>query len=603
MILLFLSLPFPPDRWTGLTALLLPLALVLGLLLLLRRLPAVAGSKRRRVTAWLFFLVVSSAIGLQLSDRLGTETPTEHEAPLAGVLEFPDTISLDAGGSFSPDGTFGDQETTFSLRLGRASTLELRMGLADGPEGGGITLLLGSEPRFKTSFVRQSPGRFELFGLKTDSLAFLRGGEFPGFSAVEHEVRVTYEQGRYSALVDDRLAAQAEDCSSPVGSLLFLACRGAVQLRNLKVVPLPSSSLAAPVSQAWRAPLAALLLLLAAGLATLLLGGRLGSGLGFGAVASLPLLAAVLFSSPATTMAATLRCALLLGSGLLLLLPLLSGRAGKRPLAALALGLLVPGIVWTVWPGAVKRDLPSVVDLRTWSGRHLEEPLLSLQHPALRLGNPYFVDHRFRSGAITVQKMDAQQRVFWLGRGKGPTSPLRQGLSGTEKGRMTEVVDASWAQASLPALHRFTRDVLTEFAPDLLVLQVSPALLPDWIGVSADTYLARITDPHYRRTYLDRLREEQFEDAEPSVSERLRPLLRRFCALAREQGVELLILARTTRAGESNEWLETVRDVARESGTPLLMAPASDSFAAGRSFLRELVTRVSSILRTQRQRR
>ncbi|MFH0944273.1 MAG: hypothetical protein V2A76_03665, partial [Planctomycetota bacterium] len=326
-------------------------------------------------------------------------------------------------------------------------------------------------------------------------------------------------------------------------------------------------------------------------------------GLGFLALASLPLLVDLLLPPPVTTMASTVRCELLLGSGILVLLPLLSGRAGNRPLLALLLAMLVPGIVWTVWPGVMAKGPQGVVDLRSWSGRHLEESLLSLQHPALRQGNPYFMDHRFRSGAIGVQKMDGQQRVFWLGRGKGPTSLLTRGLNGPDQGQTAAVVDASWEQATLPALHRFFRDALMEFEPDLVVLQVSPALLPGWIGEEADAYLGRITDRDYRRTYLDRLWEEQFEDAEPPVSERMGPPLRRFCALAAERGVALMLLTRAPRAGESNEWLETLRDAARESGTPLLMSPGPESNEAGRRFLREMVSEMGAILRADRQRR
>ncbi|MFH0943851.1 MAG: hypothetical protein V2A76_01530, partial [Planctomycetota bacterium] len=280
MILFFLSLPFPPDRWTGLLAGLLPVSLVLGLLMLLRRPPVGSRSRQRRAVAWLFFLVVSSAIGLQLAGRLEIERPDGEVRPLAGILDSPDCRRLDAGGSFSPDGTFGDLEASFLLRLGWASTLELRMGLAGGAEGGGITFLIGTEPRLKTGFVRQSPGQFEPFGQRTDSLPFQRGGGEPGYSAAEHEVRVRYERGQYSAFVDDRLAAQAEDLASPVGSVLFQACRGQAQLRSLKIVPLESSSIGASPDRSWRAPLAALLLLLAAGMTSLLWRGPLDQGLG-----------------------------------------------------------------------------------------------------------------------------------------------------------------------------------------------------------------------------------------------------------------------------------------------------------------------------------
>ena len=284
-----------------------------------------------------------------------------------------------------------------------------------------------------------------------------------------------------------------------------------------------------------------------------------------------------------------------LAATLLLLLPLRAGRPGVRPVSAVLVLLVAP--LTAFWLAGVGGESKAAapVDLFCWDGRRLEQDLLHLQLPAFRRGNDFLARHQFRSGPAQLAH-PAGLRVVLLDQAPGRAAWLREGLNRAGTSNPVEVLDAGWEGASLPALECFTREVLLDFAPDLIVLRVSPELLAPWSGVATQRYLERITAADYRRTLVDRLIEASDPGSEPSGAERLEQHLLSFCDLLSRADVDLLLITRPQQPDDPNDWMAGVRRVADLHSCVLIPGPASGSMASQRQSARKLLSAIHQVL-------
>ncbi len=517
-------------------------------------------------------------------EQVAQETPLAPDWTAA-------TAALDAGNALEVPQLRRDMLVTATVLLEPDSALAVRLRAPERQIARGILFTLSGSPSLRTGFRLEDFTRFDEMA-ETDAAV---PTDHPCQLALE--VRGT----TYVARLDDRELVRIEDRSYAAGSVLFLAQRGSVRLRDVKVVSLEAdtrlpSMLEAQLSGALL-PLAALLWALCA---SLLLRQPVRVACGVGACALLPLALAFVLVPRNNFTSDTVLFAGSCAAAVLGVHALVHGPRSRRPvLTTLALLLLAVGTWAVALPHAIdERALVDGSDLNRmsyadWTGDRLDADLLSLQHPLLRRWNDWLARHRFRERIVSLQRRQGVPRVMTLGGSStwGYRIPPDSGADWpAQLERLlqpqipVEVVNAGFVGATSNRLYHFFRESLLPFAPDVVVLCVSFNDSTAQAQGDEEAYLSALTEPGRRRSWIDdcfaRKERDNEREALTRVFEalprdsrstlelwrevgmtssppmRFERALRQFAELCKERGIRLVLVKEPVASGARMAWKE-----------------------------------------------
>lgn len=564
-----------------------PLALGVGWILTQRGLKkSVPGADAPRIDAVyavLLLLAVHFICSIELFHSLEQPAGRITEQYTGEEYHHAEPLLLNAANALVLPRRFEGGELRVRFNPAHASALQLRLRTHGARRECSVSLFVGCEPRIRSGFVLEAGSTFKPIGIDRDSLPFLRDPHDPEFSAVDRFLRVRFVGDRYVAFYrESESAAEVEIASARQagvhqGEILLLAATGRVRVRDVSFVGLRGHAESATGLMAipWQPYLPAVAVLLLALLAHLRTG-RSARVCLLGCSAGAMPLAVGLRLWPAATASGEIGLLLLLYLGCCLPWWLVKTDRDRFACAT----WLVPVLLATGATYALHRNLPAVTasgagrDLRAWEGARLERDLLHLQHPGLRLLNPYLADHRFASGSLSLARTEGRSRVVLLGGAPNDGGAWREdsarladrlGAIGLE----VEVADTRWPRATSSALSSFYRGVVAGFRPDVILLRITPGLLPPWPGMMEGEYLDRITAVHARRTLLDRLLEEPASEPAPPA-DRIGRWLERLVSLIRADGTDtVLVLAQSSDAGAEG-FRSAVRTAAAGMDVPIV---------------------------------
>ncbi len=363
-------------------------------------------------------------------------------APATTEWSSASAIVLDASNALEVPGAWRDFELTANVRMLGTSTLEIRMRAPRVGEAVGIALLMGSDPRLTTTFARETRADLRPIG----------GREDPVREGLSHTIAVRASGERYSLAVDGKPLIGARDRQFESGTITLLAATGSVEMRDVRVSPLPAAAPEMRADVARIAFLAMVVLIALCGFAA----SRLlpvegiecaGSTVAAALVLSLAFVAERFDASPGP------RVALLALAAGFSLAPLLRARPfdAAATVVVLPLALLVAGIA------AIPADLfgrardSAVLALDRWSWPTLDDDIAWLEHPFLRFGNGWLARHSFADmHRSSVADGEARPAILVCGAVGDAASALEAG------GRVVAVtgVDAAavprWLPSALP---------------------------------------------------------------------------------------------------------------------------------------------------------
>jgi lysophospholipase L1-like esterase len=298
-------------------------------------------------------------------------------------------------------------------------------------------------------------------------------------------------------LIGTRLVARvvAGEERRLAGRITLLAARGAATLTGVHLAPVPAETAGdAPLAE-WSGDAGVLLALLVGAAAGLRLLGSLPvpRALELAAFALVPLAAGAVLLRDRQGGTLTVLERTTFAAAVLLLIPVLVRARWLTPGRFLLLVLLAfaaaPLAAFPLLAGerGVAAMLPSIFNYVSWSGERLDDDLMLLQHPVLRLMNDPLQRHRFRGREFALEKPPGTRRVITL----GGSSTWGWGLIETEAREYpmalerlldeqaprdgtprVEVLNAAYCGATGPRLFRWLRDGLAAFRPDVVTLSL-----------------------------------------------------------------------------------------------------------------------------------
>lgn len=367
-------------------------------------------------------LAIAVLVWLTLLPARPRASPYVDEAAMASPYSHMEPLRLDAANALVVPGSFEDFELSCSVNLREESLLIVRTHAADVDEAAGVSLLLGTDPRMPIGFAREESGRFERFGGVEEPL------DFPVPGGPERVLRVRSIAGAYSATLESEddvsrvelsAASDRGEMAAGSGSIVLLAGRGQVVVRDLEVRPLSPAGRSGLRGELFAAGLRATLVLL-------LFWTALGLGLSgikaaaFVTAAGLPLVVAALPSfAPRTAVDAVAPAVLLAVPFCYALAASISCRTA--PLWAM-IGAPAIGVGLAAMIGAdlqVARELRApqsdvLQGVHAFGGRQVSRGFLHLTHDALRDGNRYLARHLL-SGVRVLPRHPDRMRIAILG--------------------------------------------------------------------------------------------------------------------------------------------------------------------------------------------
>jgi lysophospholipase L1-like esterase len=615
---------------------------LVGLLLAIRTLRGVLrpapGTMQRpaRLSLALLLLVVTAVFAGQA--RIDAFAPARAAADEARALTLPAPASdttrqvLDASNALTLPGPHRNLDFGTRVRLTPGSALQVRLRAADPDVPAGVTLVLPADERRAMSFRREEPWSFAPLGGNG-------GRQSPAVAPdtwVRLDVKVTGD--RFDAFLDGELVARADSRDHAAGAVVLTAAPGRVELDGWTLVPRPHE----PAASTWLDGLPPVLwlaggLVLLATLLSRLLRMPLGDALAPMPWALAPLVAVLLTADPAGRPAVDALTPALQATCVLLLAFTLIHARGAGTLLAVAAVLTGPPLLTG---RAIERapDPGAVASYAHWSGTRAHDDLLWIEHPLLRRWNPYLARHRFRGRSFPLSPAEGTHRVIVLGgsstwgfrlpedSGADWPTQLQSVLTARDVGNV-EVLNGAWSGATGDRLYRFFRDVLLEFEPDVVVLNL---YYNDAWALSQGTeeeYYARTTADGYSRGWLDAWRDPRevaagradlrrlmaatapnvgglagrttqavWDEVAPgrrSPAERYGSMLERFARLTAREGLPLILVKEPMRDDQESLWkveFHAVMDaIAAEHG--LTVVDPRDALRAasdGRLFLDEI---------------
>lgn len=430
--------------------------------------------------------------------RSVVESPRNSEEP--SLVAAAGEVRLGPGNAWDAGRAMRDVEVSFLLDPGELSVLEVRLRGPDIDRAEGIGFFIGTEPRVRLGFVRETARGFTRLGPESEAL---RG-------VVERlPVRIVARGSRFEAYVGDGAAPVvfATDGSFADGSVVLVAARGEVTLHDLEVRDLGTGmdywearAVGESVAGVVRTALSVLPGLL---LLILVLSGRYGLGrrsdeaLVHASFGLAPFAAALALPAPDGAWGELGRGALIVAGFTTTLF------VGLRPRASDLTRLVVVTVAvaasWCTSVGVFGRSSDDRLDILDYEGVRLEPGFLDLESAAVRAGMPWLARHRF--AGVSIEPDDVRPRVFVLGRSDGTVaSRLARAL-----GDGVAVIDGSAPDGGLLAAWILLDVAVAPHGPDVVVLtgDAAPGL---------DSVDPRHFEPGARRTFLDRLAEGASRD-------------------------------------------------------------------------------------------
>ncbi len=560
-------------------------------------------------------VVLTALAAWSASEHVGRALEPLHAAEqealaLAPPAPVPDRPQVDLGphDALLEPGPWRDVEIRADVVLQPHSALQLRLRARDPQVPAGVTFVLPSDPRRRTTFMREEAWTFEPLGSGSPAVAPERS----------HALRITADGRRFRAFLDGALVAEARSLAHPSGAIVGMAAPGSVRLTNL-VVRSPGTAADAVPGAGLERLLAGLwiagLILLVAGLAAWLLDVPWIRAWEAAAYAGLPLVAALWLASAGGRMGTTLTAHAAVASVLIAAQgawvqrsSAASGSSGAGRLApklglVLACAALCP---WAITSATRRQLVPANAMLNGmsythWRGERLEPDLLYLTHPLARRWNHYLAQHRFRGRAFAVPKPPGTRRVIALGgsstwgfrlpvdlRADWPSQLEELLATRDDPGGPVEVevVNAAYPGAIGDRLYRLLRDALLPFEPDLVVLSL---YYNDSFALSRGNeqqYLAQVTAPGFTRPAWAALADQREDERSkralkdimaafargkdehttaalwdgldhadpPSPPERFAAMLTRFAQLARDEQFELVLVKEPVAGDQVKLW-------------------------------------------------
>lgn len=604
----------PLDRFLLLAS---PLALVPALFVLRASLRPAAGGdsiRRRLAGALASLLVVGGVATWRVHDEAGLRELDERRAVAWERSRAPDVERLVptdevAVGGFTLDrtnaefvsGSFRDFDLQASVVLSEGALLEVRS-RAERGAALGIAAFVSADPSFASGLYLEAEEAFEPLGVAP------RVAPAPAGRPLDVSL---FARGDWFELrVGDAAPVVATCDRFPRGGFAFLAARGTAEMRGVTVTPRP----AAPVDR-WehaRRTIAAgsalfLLWIASALLVVLLTRSPLSIALPPAAFVAVPPAAAVgLFATRGAAPPAVAAWAVALAVLPAVLLAAIHGRrrSAWRILAVIVLvgsaaALALRASTFPVRLPEAPWERTAFLNARTFvdgATRAMPADHLHLVHPLVRRFNGYLADHRFR-GRVADPAEDAP-RVVALGSSSTFGYLLPEGADLDYPARLQErlqetwpdaqVWNAAWSGATLARVTWFFRDVIVPLRPDVVTLslyyndavvlsQGDEAAWYDRLVAGAapssfEVFAARADIQRERavleeaRRRFDERREGSLDcwvesggDPEDHPAARFERGLRRFVALAKEAGIEVVLIKEAVAGNRPLLWKDEFR--------------------------------------------
>lgn len=493
-------------------------------------------------------------------------------------------VELGPANALSVEGTFRNVALTAKVTLEQDSILQVRLRALNPDWTQGIVLWLSANRRCANRFFLET----------LEDLKPLGGGS----AAVPHgkslNLVVKAEGRSFEARVGGVRVAHAHTRIFPEGNIVLLTGKGSAKLEDLKILSMNTKESGSAwfldflSGAAW--PLG--FILLYAFLTCRLLRIPFFRVLGAESLCLLPLVPAWLGLSPRGPADTKMTVISILAALLtLLLFPMIHGRSAARWKFILLTILLLPAALAAFfdlrergWPAS--SDAVGELSMADWHGKNLQSDLVHIQHPMLRRWNHYLARHEFRGRSHALEKKPGTKRILALGTsstyGYWVEAPYAVRLEGLlkEEGFDVEVMVGAVRGGSGNRILPFLENVLLEFSPDIITLSLfynDSYALTQW---DEGAYLKRITAPDYSHTLFDEVRDRvkvregaaringltqafkqskgdlELEEGPGSPPARFETMLRAYAELARDRGIELVLMKEPVAGGMDRLWKE-----------------------------------------------
>jgi lysophospholipase L1-like esterase len=512
------------------------------------------------------------------------------------------TMVLGPHNAWTVPGKWRNMDLETKVILKKHAILEIRVRAPRMKVAQGIALFLSSDPRFETGFYLERRSTFESLG----------EGSGPLPVDVPLEVTVKTRGRRFDAFVNGNRAASAEERLFAEGNVVLVSAKGIARIEGLSIrsAAFHETEVSSFPDRALGAAVCISFFLVYVLLTSLFLRINIMRVLEAGAFGLVPVAYGFTRASPVGVLdIGAVAWPLLLASVLFLLFPFIHARR----LAWLKCLVLVLAILaadaWTLmicreraWP--VDNETVFDLSLADWSGDRLEEDLVHLQHPIFRRCNEYLACHLLRERSHGLMKAPSQTRILCLGTSStygyrvDTPYPLRLEKLLNEEGFDVEVMIGAYPGASGTRVYTFFKNVLLDFSPDIVTLSLF--FNDSYALTQADeaAYLERVTGPGYRRSIFDRIgdllsvwlgaahldeltKHFRLSGPEADVGEGpdtppvlFEAMLRRYAVLARERGIQLVLMKEPLAGGMDRLWKKefyaAMDRVGHEFGLPVV---------------------------------